>query len=101
MSNADAVQRLRSACGHVDAVIRIIEDDRYCIDVIQQIGAVQAALGRSRRAVLEHDLRTCVAEGYAEGRVEEMADALIGAFFGGRVAGTRHCHHAGHGAAHS
>jgi CsoR family transcriptional regulator, copper-sensing transcriptional repressor len=73
----------------------MIEDDRYCIDVIQQIGAVQAALDRSRQSVLEHHLRTCVVEGYADGRVEQMADELIGAFFGGRVSGTRHCHHAG------
>jgi CsoR family transcriptional regulator, copper-sensing transcriptional repressor len=94
MSDSDAIQRLKSARGHVDAIIRMIEDERYCIDVLQQIGAVQAALDRSRQAVLEHHLRTCVAEGYAAGRVEEMADELIGAFFGGRASGTRHCHHA-------
>lgn len=93
MSNADAIQRLRSARGHVDAIIRMIDDDRYCIDVLQQITAVQAALDRSRRAVLEHHLRTCVVEGYAEGRVDEMAEEMVDAFFGGRVSGTRHCRH--------
>ncbi|MDP3967851.1 MAG: metal-sensing transcriptional repressor [Nocardioides sp.] len=51
MTNPDAIQRLRSARGHVDAVIRMIEDDRYCVDVPQQIGAAQAALDRARQAV--------------------------------------------------
>jgi hypothetical protein len=55
--------------------------------------AVQAALDRSRRSILEHRLRTCVVDGYAQGRVEEMTDELLGAFFGGRISGTARCAH--------
>jgi CsoR family transcriptional regulator, copper-sensing transcriptional repressor len=93
MTNPDVIQRLKSARGHLDAVIRMVDDDRYCIDVLQQVGAVQAALDRSRRSILEHHLRTCVADGYAQGRVEEMTDELLGAFFGGRghSSGTTYC----------
>jgi CsoR family transcriptional regulator, copper-sensing transcriptional repressor len=44
----------------------MIENDGYCIDVLQQVGAVKAALERSRRSILEHHLRTCVVDGYAQ-----------------------------------
>jgi CsoR family transcriptional regulator, copper-sensing transcriptional repressor len=98
MTDPDAIQRLKSARGHLDAVMRMLDDDRYCIDVLQQVGAVQAALERARRSILEHHLRTCVVEGYAEGRIEEMADELLGAFFGGRghSPGTARCGHTRH-----
>lgn len=91
MSRTDALQRLRSARGHLDAVIRMLDDDRYCIDVLQQVNAVEAALRRSRQAILEHHLRICAVQRYAEGRVDELTDEVIGALFGGRVPTQRRC----------
>ncbi len=82
VSGPDSLRRLRSARGHLDAVIRMVEDGRYCIDVLHQISAVQGALGRSRRALLDTHLRTCVADAYAAGAhepvVAELLDAMIG-----------------------
>ena len=53
-------QRLASAVGHLKGVERMVEDDAYCIDVIRQIQAVQAALSKVSTLILDNHLRTCV-----------------------------------------
>jgi DNA-binding FrmR family transcriptional regulator len=63
----------------------MLEENRYCIDVLHQIGAVEGALERSRRAILEEHLRTCVVAAYADGRVDDVVEELLVAFFGGRA----------------
>ena len=74
--------RLRTARGHLDGVIRMVEDDRYCIDLLHQLSAVQGALERVRREVLEAHLRGCVPEAVAEGRIDDIVDELLTATFG-------------------
>ncbi len=87
--------RLRSARGHLDGVIRMVEDDRYCIDVLHQLSAVQGALDRVRRDILEAHLRGCVPEAVAEGRVDDVVDELLAAAFGA-APGSGPEHHCGH-----
>jgi CsoR family transcriptional regulator, copper-sensing transcriptional repressor len=53
-------QRLASASGHIKGIERMIQDDEYCIDVIKQIQAVQAALNKVSTLILDQHLRTCV-----------------------------------------
>ena len=53
-------QRLASAAGHIKGVERMVEQDAYCIDVIKQIQAVQAALNKVNTIILDNHLRTCV-----------------------------------------
>jgi DNA-binding FrmR family transcriptional regulator len=60
----------------------MVDDDRYCIDVLHQLSAVQGALERVRREVLEAHLRGCVPEAVAEGRIEDIVDELLTAAFG-------------------
>ena len=74
--------RLRTARGHLNGVIRMVEEDRYCIDVLHQLSAVQGALDRVRREVLEAHLRGCVPEAVAEGQVDDIVDELLTAVFG-------------------
>ena len=59
-TRAEAIRRLKSVSGHVNGIVRMLEEDRYCIDVIKQIQAVQAALNRVSETVLDGHLRTCV-----------------------------------------
>ena len=54
------VNRLRSIEGHVRGIQRMVEEDAYCIDVIQQIQAVQAALSKVSARVLGDHLHSCV-----------------------------------------
>ena len=56
----DALQRVASAAGHLRGIERMLADDAYCIDVIQQIQAVQAALSKVSTLLLDSHLRTCV-----------------------------------------
>jgi DNA-binding FrmR family transcriptional regulator len=56
----DAMQRLKSTAGHINGIVRMLEEDRYCIDVIKQIQAVQAALNRVSETILDGHLHTCV-----------------------------------------
>jgi DNA-binding FrmR family transcriptional regulator len=55
-----AKQRLMSAAGHVQGIARMVEEDTYCIDVIKQIQAVQAALNKVSALILDNHLQTCV-----------------------------------------
>jgi DNA-binding FrmR family transcriptional regulator len=56
----DVSNRLKSVAGHVNGIVKMIEDDRYCIDVIKQIQAIQAALNRTSEVILANHLDTCV-----------------------------------------
>jgi len=87
----EVMQRLRSARGHLDAVIRMVEDQRYCIDVIHQIGAVQGALDHTKEIVLDGHLRTCVRDAYQRDEVDDVVKELVGTFAGRYVATNRHC----------
>ena len=53
-------QRLASSAGHIKGIERMVSDDAYCIDVIQQIQAVQAALNKVSGLILDSHLRSCV-----------------------------------------
>jgi DNA-binding FrmR family transcriptional regulator len=54
------LNRLKSVEGHVRGVERMVEDGAYCIDVIRQIQAVQAALNKISSMILENHLNTCL-----------------------------------------
>lgn len=54
------LQRLKSVQGHIGGIIKMMEKDEYCIDVIQQIQAVQAALDKVSELILENHLDTCL-----------------------------------------
>ena len=56
------VKRSRSIAGHVNGIERMVAEDAYCIDVIKQVQAVQAALNKVNDLILENHLNTCVIE---------------------------------------
>ena len=76
----DVAARLRSVAGHVRAVERMVEEDRYCIDVLRQTMAVEKALERVDALVLEGHLETCVADAFREGRSEQTVKELAEIF---------------------
>jgi CsoR family transcriptional regulator, copper-sensing transcriptional repressor len=75
-----ALNRLKTVRGHMDAIIRMLESDAYCVDVMKQISAVQSALERTNRVMLHNHLETCfsqaVVNGQGERAIEELVDAL-------------------------
>ncbi len=56
----EALRRLKTAEGHLRGIQRMLEEDSYCIDVIRQIQAVQAALNKISAQILEEHLNSCV-----------------------------------------
>lgn len=52
--------RLRSVEGHLRGIIRMVEADQYCVDVIKQTKAVQSALNKANALLLERHLNRCV-----------------------------------------
>lgn len=61
------VRRLRRIEGQVRGIIRMLEEDRYCIDVLHQVAAVKAALGKAESAILRDHAASCVADAIASG----------------------------------
>jgi DNA-binding FrmR family transcriptional regulator len=59
-AHEDALKRLKNAEGHIRGIQRMIEDDKYCIDIMRQIQAVQAALNKVSTIILEEHLHSCL-----------------------------------------
>ncbi len=77
--NRDAVlKRLRRIEGQVRGVERMVEENRYCIDVVTQVTAIQAALDKVALELLSDHAAHCVA-GAADGDQQEMTDELMAA----------------------
>lgn len=81
----DVVVRLHTARGHLDAVVRMAEEGRDCLTILHQLTAVEGALERSRREVLERHLRDCLPDALADGRMDDLVDEILTATFGGPV----------------
>lgn len=71
------LRRLQTARGHLDGVIRMVENEAYCPDVMKQLSAVQGAVQGANRLMLRNHLETCVAEAMQSGRTTEIVDELM------------------------
>jgi len=60
MEAENTLRRLKTVEGHLRGIIRMVEEDAYCIDVIRQIQAVEAALNKVSSRILEDHLNSCV-----------------------------------------
>lgn len=77
------VNRLKSIEGHVRGVTKMVEDDAYCIDIVSQIQAIQAALQKVNSLVLDRHLHTCVTtaiRGDDPGERERVITEIMGVF---------------------
>jgi CsoR family transcriptional regulator, copper-sensing transcriptional repressor len=72
------LKRLRRIEGQVGGIQRMVEDDRYCIDVLTQIGAIQAALDKVALGLLDDHARHCVIGG-PEAKQDERTEELMAA----------------------
>jgi DNA-binding FrmR family transcriptional regulator len=72
-----ALNRLKTVRGHIDAVISMVEDERYCPDIMKQVSALQGSLEGVNRVLLENHVETCVMHAVKEGRTSEIVDELL------------------------
>lgn len=75
-TKSKAGARLRRIGGQIAGIERMIEQDRYCVDVLLQIAAVRGALDQVGRLVLESHVRTCVSEALASGKSGEREEKI-------------------------
>ena len=73
------LKRLRRLEGQVRGVERMVEEDRYCIDVLTQISAIQAALDKVALGLLTDHAEHCVVHGTAAATPEENVDEMMAA----------------------
>lgn len=72
-----ALNRLKTVRGHLDGVLDMVEEERYCPDIMKQVSAVQGSLEKVNRVLLQNHVETCVLDAVAEGRSEQIVDELL------------------------
>jgi DNA-binding FrmR family transcriptional regulator len=74
----DARRRLLSVKGHVEGILRMLEDEKvYCVDVLKQVKAVDGALGKVGNLILQSHLRQHVATAHERGDTEQIVQELM------------------------
>jgi CsoR family transcriptional regulator, copper-sensing transcriptional repressor len=75
-AKADVLKRLSFIEGHLAGVRRMVEADKYCVDVLKQTYAVRRAIEKMESIMLTGHLHTCVVDGIREGRDEQVLNEL-------------------------
>jgi DNA-binding FrmR family transcriptional regulator len=83
LAKASVLKRLRRIEGQVRGLARMVEDDRYCIDIVTQLSAVRAAVRRAEEEILADHAAHCVENAIASGnkpdqrrKVAELIDVI-------------------------
>lgn len=75
----DLITRLNRIEGQVRGIKAMVEDDRYCVDILTQVSAIQAALNGFNKELLSRHIKTCVSDDIRDGRdeaVDELCELL-------------------------
>lgn len=72
--------RLKIAKGQLESVIKMVDEDTYCIDVLHQMQAVESALKETGNLVLETHLKGCVADSISKGKKDEAITEIMQVF---------------------
>ncbi|MBE3585535.1 MAG: metal-sensitive transcriptional regulator [Thermoanaerobacter sp.] len=73
----DLLSRLKKIEGQIRGIQKMIEEDRYCVDILLQISATRAALQKVALSLLRSHTRGCVARAIRENRGDEVIDELM------------------------
>lgn len=76
MTDRKTINRLRRVEGQVRGVIKMLEEDRYCIDVLHQMQAVKAAFARAENEILKGHAASCVESAIASGDSEAQREKV-------------------------
>ena len=75
---AEVSRLLRTARGQLDGLLKMVEDNRYCMDVYNQILATQAILNKAGKTVLRAHIEGCVKDSFESGDAQKSIDELMG-----------------------
>lgn len=76
----EIIHRLQIAKGHLEKVISMAEKDEYCINIVHQSIAIQAALKKVDEVILENHLKTCVADSIRHGETNKVVKEVMEVF---------------------
>ena len=80
MADRKTVLRLlKTARGQIDGIIKMVEEDRYCMDISQQVTAADARLRRANREILTAHLKHCVEHAESDKERSDKIDELVNA----------------------
>jgi len=82
--HSNAMKRLAYIEGHLQGVRKMLEEDRYCVDILKQTHAIRKAIEKLETVLLDGHLRTCVVEGIQQGKAEQIIDELRALYTVGR-----------------
>ncbi|WP_312694626.1 metal-sensing transcriptional repressor [Caproiciproducens sp.] len=68
---------LKTARGQLDGLLKMVEEDRYCIDISNQLMATQAILKKANSEIIHAHLGCCVKEAFENGNAEEKIDEIL------------------------
>jgi DNA-binding FrmR family transcriptional regulator len=68
---------LKTAAGQIEGISKMVDDDRYCIDISNQILAVQSILKKANNEILKAHMHMCVKEAFDEGNGDEKIEEII------------------------
>lgn len=71
------LKRLNYIEGHLGGIRKMVEEDKYCVDILRQTYAVRKAIEKLEAMILEDHLHGCVPEGIREGRENEVVEELV------------------------
>ena len=72
-----AVTSLKTAKGQIEGIIKMLEDERYCVDISNQIFAAQSLLKKANILILKQHINHCVKEAIKEDKGDEKIDEII------------------------
>ncbi|WHH61531.1 metal-sensing transcriptional repressor [Petroclostridium sp. X23] len=68
---------LKTSKGQIEGIIKMVEDERYCVDISKQILAVQALLKKANLKIIDGHIKSCVKRAFEEGHGDEKIDEII------------------------
>lgn len=80
MENPDrkkVMDLLKTSKGQIEGIIRMMEEERYCVDVSKQILSVQALLKKANLKIIDQHIKHCVKQAFEEGHGDEKVDEII------------------------
>ncbi len=73
----DVLKRLHYIEGHLGGIRKMVDEDRYCVDILRQTYAVRMAIEKLEALILEQHLQTCVHEAITSGKADEVINELV------------------------
>ena len=76
----DALKRLNYIDGHLNGIRKMVEEEKYCVDILKQTFAVRRAIQKLESKLLEGHLHSCVIDGVKDGREDQVLNELMELF---------------------